>query len=222
MKGYTRAATIPNQSTSWTVHIFAQVVIPFVISHFSSNESQRPHMLLIIYINVGLENRPKDLGRFYFWMTVRGKDLNFLVASLSEAESAAEGSKSPILAEGNVPLSAYAKRKRLIEESATKQKLSDKRDQMYLFKEILSSSDSSVKTNSSSDCVEQSVIQKNLSTADKILSAVLKRPDINTENRRSFGSPRLCRRIIRNVYGHEVSYRSNHNDWRRKHLCEKR
>ena len=124
-------------------------------------------MLLIIYINVGLENRPKDLGRFYFWMTVRGKDLNFLVASLSEAESAAEGSESPILAEGNVPLSAYAKRKRLIEESATKQKLSDKRDQMYLFKEILSSSDSSVKTNSSSDCVEQSVIQKNLSAADK-------------------------------------------------------
>lgn len=100
-------------------------------------------------------------------MTVRDKDLNFLVASLSDVESASEGTESPVVVEGNIPPSAYAKRKRLLEESATKQKLSDKREQMYLFKEIMSSSDSTGKTNSSNDCVEQSVIQKNLSAADK-------------------------------------------------------
>ena len=137
------------------------------MTHLSSYASQHSLILLIIFIGVGLENRPKDLGRFYFWMTVRDKDLNFLVASLSKAESASEGSESPVLVEGNVPLSAYAQRKRLTEESASKQKLSDKREQRYLFKEIMSLSDNPGKTNSSNDVVAESVVKKNLSAADK-------------------------------------------------------
>ena len=165
MEGSTKAAIIQNQSMCISSHR----LLCFFMTHFSSNASQHSLILLIIYtyIGVGLENRPKDLGRLYFWMTVRDKDLNFLVASLSEADSASEGSESPVLVEGNVPLSAYAKRKRLTEEVASKQKLSDKREQMYLFKKIMSPSDNPGKTDSSNDVVAESVVKKNLSAADK-------------------------------------------------------
>lgn len=113
---------------------------------------------------VGLENRPKDIGRFYFWMTVRGKDLDFLVANLNDDESACNideitGSTT------NTQETSYAKRKRREEEAAASQRMVVKKEQIDLFKELMSpgSDNSDV---SSSPGVNDSIVEKNLAYAN--------------------------------------------------------
>ena len=99
---------------------------------------------------VGLENRPKDVGKFFFWMTVRGKDLEFLVANLSEEESAHEMEECQVK---SATESTYARRKRRLEDSSNQQKLSDQSQQMAMFKEIMSTPDRSA-TPQSSDSID--------------------------------------------------------------------
>lgn len=118
----------------------------------------------------GLENRPKDIGRFFFWMTVRGKDLDFLVANLSEEESAHEVEDIQVESTSE---SCYAKRKRKIEGAQSQQKLSDQKPQMALLKELMTTPETSSKASSS--VIDDSVVQKNLASAnEKKVNTLLK------------------------------------------------
>ena len=87
---------------------------------------------------LGLENRPKDIGRFYFWMTVRGKDLDFLVANLNDDESASNSDESTG-STTNTQETSYAKRKRREEEEAASRRMVVKKEQIDLFKELMPS-----------------------------------------------------------------------------------
>ena len=72
---------------------------------------------------LGLENRPKDTGLFFFWMTLRQQNLDFLKANLFLDESACEagdGKEGGKNEESNSEKSTFAKRKRRDEEIASK------------------------------------------------------------------------------------------------------
>lgn len=156
-----RVVTTHHRQTLWITLISVQVHSVNHISHGYIN-----YLIIVILYFVGLENRPKDVGKFYFWMTVRGKDLDFLVASLSEEESAHEIEESQVK---GATESTYAKRKRRLEDSISQQKLSDQSQQMAMFKEIMSTPDRSATPQSSDsiDSVNNSVVQKNLASANE-------------------------------------------------------
>lgn len=95
-----------------------------------------------------------------------GKDLDFLVANLSEEESACEMEEYEVK---GATESTYAKRKRRLEDSSNQQRLSDQSQQMALFKEIMSTPDRIITPQSSDsiDSVNNSLVQKNLASANE-------------------------------------------------------
>lgn len=93
-------------------------------------------------------------------MTVRGKDLDFLVASLNEDESASQSDGNGCV-ELNPQETTYAKRKRREGEN---QKLV-KKEQIDLFRELMSP-DSITSDSSNTPCINDSIVQKNLAYAN--------------------------------------------------------
>ena len=99
-------------------------------------------------------------------MTVREKEINFLVACLDEEESAQENEDGSD-EKTSITETSYAKRKKREEESGRQHKLSEKKQQVELFRELMSTPDSSSRTSSSSDSVQNSVVQINLASANE-------------------------------------------------------
>jgi hypothetical protein len=97
-------------------------------------------------------------------MTVRGKDLDFLVASLNEDESASQGDGNGSV-ELNPQETSYAKRKRREEENHNAQKKLVQREQIDLFRELMSP-DSIKSESSNTPCINDSIVQKNLAYAN--------------------------------------------------------
>lgn len=163
MAEYSRAVTTRNRRISSIAHTYAQVQT-MLCRNLSDTVQLFLNYILNIYVT-GLENRPKDIGRFFFWMTVRGKDLDFLTANLTVEESAFEAEEC----EGaNVPESSYARRKRRTEDSLHQQKVSDKKQQIAIMKEIMSTPENgSTASTTSSDSVNESIVQKNLASANE-------------------------------------------------------
>ena len=107
-------------------------------------------------------------------MTVREKEINFLVACLDDEESAHE------IEDGHdektsVAESSYAKRKKREGESGRQHKLSEKKQQVELFRELMSTPDNSSRLSTSSDSVQNSLAQKNFASAnEKKINVLLK------------------------------------------------
>ena len=74
----------------------------------------------VLYFPEGLENRPKDIGLFFFWMALREENVDFLKANLFTDESASERNVDEKNADDESERSNYAKRKRREEETALK------------------------------------------------------------------------------------------------------
>ena len=118
-------------------------------------------------------------------MTVRDKDINFLVACLDEQESAQENGDglddNSIITE-----TSYAKRKKREKESSRQSKLSDKKQQLEIFKELMSTPDNSARMSTPSSHaqnvdVQNSVVQRNLASAnEKKVNVLLKVMDNKT------------------------------------------
>lgn len=111
----------------------------------------------------GAENRPKDLGRFFFWMSVRGKDLQFLVAVLSNTESACQVDSTEVT---DIPVdteTSYGKRKRQVKEAGDQ----TRKEQMLLLKEIMCTPENNVGSASSNSMIDNSVVQRNLASANE-------------------------------------------------------
>jgi hypothetical protein len=124
-------------------------------------------LFFFFLFNLGKENRAKNLGAFFFWLCVQGKDIEFLTAQLDDEESG-EGKASN---DNAVNDSAYAKRKKRDYDNANEQRKSDKREQMVMFKELMSPESVSVSSESSNN-INDSIIEKNRAYAvDKIASA---------------------------------------------------
>lgn len=96
-------------------------------------------------------------------MSVRGKDLQFLVAVLSDAESACEVDITEVADTPVDTETRYGKRKRQLKE-ATDQ---TKKEQMLLLKEIMCTPESNVGSASSSSLIDNSVVQRNLASANE-------------------------------------------------------
>ena len=70
---------------------------------------------------------------------MRDKDLNFIVANLFDNESASQGDEIEAETCPTANESTYAKRKRREEETAAQNRLSEKKQQVALFKELMGS-----------------------------------------------------------------------------------
>ena len=99
-------------------------------------------------------------------MTVHEKEINFLVACFDEKECAHENEDGPDEKMSTIETS-YAKRKKREEESGPRQKLSEKKQHVELFLELMSTPDSNSRLPTSSDSVQNSVVQKNLASANE-------------------------------------------------------
>lgn len=96
---------------------------------------------------------------------MRGKDLNFLVANLSVEESATEIEDCQ---KTNASESLYSRRKRRVEDSLIQQKASDKKQQIAILKEIMSTPESSGASSFiSNDCVNDSIVMRNVASANE-------------------------------------------------------
>lgn len=118
-------------------------------------------------------------------MTVRDKEINFLVTCLDEQESAQENGDglddNSIITE-----TSYAKRKKREEESSRQSKLSDKKQQLEILKELMSTPDvsagmSTLSSHAQNVDVQNSVVQRNLASAnEKKVNVLLKVMDNKT------------------------------------------
>ena len=128
---------------------------------------------------LGLENRPKDTGLFFFWMTLRQQNLDFLKANLFLDESACEagdGKEGGKNEESNSEKSTFAKRKRRDEEIASKKHEAIKQEQVALLREFMTPNSSVSAESPHNEAVNQSIIEKNLACVnDKKCNAILVR-----------------------------------------------
>ena len=112
-------------------------------------------------------------------MTVRDKEINFLVACLDDQESAQE-SGDELDDKSIITETSYAKRKKREEESSRQSKLSDKKQQLEILKELMSTPDNSAGMSTPSSHaqnvdVQESVVQRNLASAnEKKVNVLLK------------------------------------------------
>ena len=118
-------------------------------------------------------------------MMVRDKEINFLVACLDDQESAQE-SGDELDDKSIITETSYAKRKKREEESSRQSKLSDKKQQVEILKELMSTPDNSAGMSTPSSHaqnvdVQNSVIKRHLASADeKIVNVLLKVMDNKT------------------------------------------
>ena len=118
-------------------------------------------------------------------MTVRDKEINFLVACLDDQESAQENGDG-LDDKSIITETSYAKRKKREEESSRQSKLSDKKQQLEILKELMSTPDSSAGMSTPSSHaqnvdVQNSVVQRNLASAnEKKVNVLLKVMDNKT------------------------------------------
>lgn len=118
-------------------------------------------------------------------MTVRDKEINFLVACLDEQESAQENGDD-VEDKTSITETSYAKRKRREEESSRQSKYSEKKQQLEILKELMSTPDNSVGMSTPSNHaqnveVQNSVVQRNLASAnEKKVNVLLKVMDNKT------------------------------------------
>jgi hypothetical protein len=102
----------------------------------SGSHSANEDFILHAYDRCGVENRGKDVGLFYYYMTVKDKDLEFLTATLFPDESASETKAA--VANSGIPESIYAKRQRSIRESQEKQQAAFTEKNMSAIKAFMS------------------------------------------------------------------------------------
>ena len=121
-------------------------------------------------------------------MTVRDKEIIFLVACLDDQESAQEN-EDGLDDKSIITETSYAKRKKREEESSRQSKLSDKKQQLEILKEFMSTPDNSAGMSTPSSHaqnvdVQESVVQRNLASAnEKKVNVLLK----VMENKTVFG-----------------------------------
>ena len=112
-------------------------------------------------------------------MTVRDKEIIFLVACLDDQESAQEN-EDGLDDKSIITETSYAKRKKREEESSRQSKLSDKKQQLEILKEFMSTPDNSAGMSTPSSHaqnvdVQESVVQRNLASAnEKKVNVLLK------------------------------------------------
>lgn len=119
-------------------------------------------LILAAYQRTGVENRPKDTSLFYYYMTLKDADLNFMVASLFSDESASEVSDlevKDVSVETN-----YAKKQRKYLENVEKQNVASEARQMALIKAVMTPARCS---DSESSILNQSLVDKNIASADQ-------------------------------------------------------
>lgn len=145
----------------------------------SVKKAQLSHKMIctILYLPEGLENRPKDIGLFFFWMALREENLDFLKANLFTDESASENNVDnghEKNADDESERSNYAKRKRREEETALKRHNAMKQEQVALLREFMTPNSNTNNESPHNEAVNQSIIAKNQACVnDKKCNAVL-------------------------------------------------
>lgn len=126
----------------------------------SGSHSANDDLILHAYNRCGVEGRGKDVGLFYYYLTVKEMDLEFLTAVLFEDESASQ-------AVTNTPSSgpsetSYAKRQRTIKEAAERQQTALTERNMSAIRSFMSPSSGD---NDAKSLLNESIIKKNNATA---------------------------------------------------------
>lgn len=85
----------------------------------SGSHSADTDLILHAYNRCGVEGRGKDVGLFFYYLTVKEVDLEFLTAVLFDDESASQAAKT--LSSTDPTETNYGKRQRTIKEAAEKQ-----------------------------------------------------------------------------------------------------
>ena len=139
-------------------------------------KAQFSHKMIctVLYFPEGLENRPKDVGLFFFWMALREENLDFLKANLFTDESASERNVDEKNADDESERSNYAKRKRREEETALKRHNAMKQEQVALLREFMTPNSNTNNESPHNEAVNQSIIAKNQACVnDKKCNALL-------------------------------------------------
>ena len=111
----------------------------------SGSHSVGPDLILCAYERCGVENRPKDISLFFYYLTVRDKDLAFLTSVLFPEESATEFSDT-LSVDTTKSETKYGKKQRVLKETAETKQSASEAKQISMMKALLVSEGDSAST----------------------------------------------------------------------------
>ena len=126
----------------------------------SGSHSANEDFILHAYNRCGVENRSKDVGLFFYYISVKEKDLEFLTATLFADESASEA-PTAVAASGPVE-TIYAKRQRSIRESTEKREAAITEKSMTAMRSFMSPG-----ADESTELLNTSIINRNNACAEE-------------------------------------------------------